>query len=259
MTPPATTNAVPRRVPIRLLACAGLLGLALAAIPLRGEMRTAVRAAAGHGTTVAQRLEQYGPAARARLRPTFRAAGVAYPPARVTLLADKSQRVVHLYAAARGPWRYVRAYPMRAASGTLGPKLCEGDGQVPEGRYRVESLNPNSAYHLSLRLNYPNAFDRAMGRADGRRQLGGDIMIHGRNVSIGCLAMGDPAAEELFVLAADTGVARMTVLITPVDFRVAHVPTAVRRRLPAWTTRLYADLGRAMAALPPVPTRRNRP
>jgi hypothetical protein len=39
-------------------------------------------------------------------------------------------------------------------------------------------------------------------KKDGRKNLGSNIMIHGKNCSVGCLAMGDEAAEELFVLAA---------------------------------------------------------
>jgi hypothetical protein len=64
----------------------------------------------------------------------------------------------------------LKTYPILAGSGTLGPKLVEGDGQVPEGLYRVESLNPNSSFHLALRVNYPNEFDRAKGKLDGPGQ-----------------------------------------------------------------------------------------
>lgn len=91
---------------------------------------------------------------------------------------------------------------MLAASGGPGPKLREGDLQVPEGVYRLTAFNPNSSYHLSLRVDYPNAEDRAaedraVARSDRRTSLGGDIFIHGKAVSIGCLAIGDPGIEEL--------------------------------------------------------------
>ena len=58
------------------------------------------------------------------------------------------------------------------------------------------------------------------GRREGRSKLGGDIMIHGGAASIGCLAMGDPATEDLFVLAAETGIKNISVILTPLDFRV---------------------------------------
>jgi murein L,D-transpeptidase YafK len=67
----------------------------------------------------------------------------------------------------------------RVASGGLGPKLGAGDRQGPERIYAIESLNPNSLFHLSMRLNYPNEFDQMRAKQDGRSDLGGDIMIHG--------------------------------------------------------------------------------
>ena len=74
-------------------------------------------------------------------------------------------------------------------------------------------------------------------------------MIHGSNVSIGCLAMGDEAAEELFVLASDTGLKAISVLLTPVDFRSGKdVPKAIQR--PAWTDSLYEAIRLNLNKLP---------
>jgi len=61
----------------------------------------------------------------------------------------------------------IKSYPFTGFSGGLGPKLREGDGQIPEGVYAIEYLNPNSQFHLSVKLDYPNVFDKAKGRADG--------------------------------------------------------------------------------------------
>jgi len=203
--------------------------------------------------TIAERVQQYGSRARARLLPHFQRAQVPYPPRRVALVGLKAERRLQVYAA--GPtngFRFIRAYPILAASGGPGPKLREGDRQVPEGIYPIESLNPNSRFHLALRVGYPNAEDRAHAQAEGRTNLGGDIMIHGSSVSIGCLAMGDKAAEDLFILAADTGLDNLTVLLCPVDFRTgAAVPKETR--LPEWTTPLYAALKARLAELPPEP------
>jgi murein L,D-transpeptidase YafK len=201
--------------------------------------------------TVTERLQQYGAQARSRLGPHFERAGIAYPPKRVTLVGLKAERLLQVYAA--GPtngYHYVCSYPILAASGGPGPKLREGDGQVPEGIYPIELLNPNSRFHLSLRIGYPNSFDRAQAEKDGRTKLGGDIMIHGSSVSIGCLAVGDEAAEDLFVLAADTGLQNMTVVLSPVDFRAgAALPKAVK--LPDWIGPLYAEIKTRLADLPP--------
>jgi hypothetical protein len=200
--------------------------------------------------SVDQRLEQYGPLARARLLPWFRAVGVAYPPERLVLVGLKHERELQVLApGADGRLRLIRSYPVYGASGTLGPKRMEGDRQVPEGIYGIESLNPNSRFHLSLRVSYPNDYDRELGEVEGRRRLGGDIMIHGGYASRGCLAMGDAAAEELFVLAADTGVDAIEVILAPVDFRVREfdVPTSL---VSEHTAVLYALLRDRLQELP---------
>ena len=105
--------------------------------------------------------------------------------------------------------RFVRfaTYPICLWSGRLGPKLREGDRQAPEGFYTVadEQLNPNSRWHRSFNLGFPNAFDQAHGRT------GSFIMVHGGCVSIGCYAMTDPVVDEIWRLvtaALDSGQAR---------------------------------------------------
>ena len=200
--------------------------------------------------TVEERVKQYGPGARARLEPHFKKAALTYPPTRLMLVGIKDERRLELHGAGSdGKWKFLRDYPVLAASGELGPKLCEGDRQVPEGIYVIELLNSNSRFHLSLRVGYPNAFDRAKAAADGRDKLGGDIMIHGSNVSIGCFAMGDEAAEDLFVLAADTGLPNITVILSPMDFRKGKsVPKGTR--LPPWAAALYSQIQTNLAAVP---------
>jgi hypothetical protein len=201
--------------------------------------------------TVADRLAEFGPTARARWSPFFDARRVSYPPARAAFAAFKQERVLEVYAAGHGQeLRFIRWYPILAASGASGPKLREGDRQVPEGIYAVESLNPNSRYHVSLRIGYPNEFDRRQAQIRQRTNLGGDIMIHGGASSVGCLAMGDEAAEDLFVLAAECGIANIEIILSPCDFRRGAEPPA-RADLPAWIGELYDSLRTRLAALPP--------
>src|SRR5262245_13182787 len=205
--------------------------------------------------TIADRVAQYGPAARARLAPFFAAAGIAYPPQRFVLLGFKDERELHLLASSPGrDLAFIRFYPIYGASGVLGPKLREGDGQVPEGIYAIEYLNPNSVAHLSLALSYPTSYDRARAAEDGRDDLGGDIMIHGGSGSIGCLAIGDQAAEELFVLAVDAGWENAVVVLSPVDFRRSVLPADYRAPAP-WVRDLYAELRAALEQFPLEPTR----
>ena len=231
------------RTLLRIAACAAALAAAAALAfiePLRGMVQYLVEKPRG-GYSVAERIEQFSHPVEGRLRPAFERAGLQYPPAEVALVAFKDSRTLELYARKAGQsWRFVRAYRVLAASGQPGPKLKEGDRQVPEGVYRVESLNPNSRFHLSVRLNYPNDFDRRMAQADGRTNLGGDIMIHGNAVSIGCLAMGDEAAEDLFVLTALVGKERVKIVVSPTDFRTATAATPQRE--PPWVEQLYATL-----------------
>ncbi|MCX7008186.1 MAG: L,D-transpeptidase family protein [Kiritimatiellaeota bacterium] len=200
--------------------------------------------------SVAERVKQYGGAARARLMPQFVRVAVAYPPRAITLVGLKAEKRCEVWVSGDGKkFQLLTNYPIRAASGVLGPKLREGDQQVPEGLYRIESLNPNSLYHLSLRVNYPNDFDRQQAKAEGRTRLGGDIMIHGSDVSIGCIALGDAVAEDLFVLVAETGIKNISVILAPVDFRVRQLPPDIKT-LPAWAPALYAAVRKELAYLP---------
>ncbi len=197
--------------------------------------------------TIDDRLEQFAPGAVARLKPYFDRAQIAWPPAQIVLVGLKNERVLELYASGPdGKFKFIRSYPFTAFSGKSGPKLKEGDEQIPEGIYKIVSLNPNSLYHLSLRVDYPNEFDQRMAKLDGRVNLGGDIMIHGRSVTIGCIPVGDTAIEELFVIAAKTGVKNIKVIISPVDFRKEKIPEKMTD-VPAWTAALYAQIAQELA------------
>jgi murein L,D-transpeptidase YafK len=96
-------------------------------------------------------------------------------------------------------YKLLKTIPICAASGGVGPKRKEGDGQVPEGIYQVESFNPASSYYLALKVSYPNASDRILAKGP----TGGDIMIHGNCVTIGCIPLTDEPIKELYVLAVE--------------------------------------------------------
>ena len=108
----------------------------------------------------------------------------------------KSERELELWVKGDGGYELFRTYAVAAMSGKLGPKLREGDRQAPEGFYYVppSRMNPNSRFHLSMNLGYPNGYDR------GHRRTGSALMIHGGNASIGCFAMTDPKIEEIYAL-----------------------------------------------------------
>ncbi len=197
--------------------------------------------------TLKERLAEISPSATRRIAEKFEAASVVWPPADIGLVAIKDEKRLELFARPEGgAWKFVHRYPVLAASGVAGPKLRQGDKQVPEGVYRITFLNPNSRFHVSLRVNYPNTFDRKMAAKDGRKNLGGDIMIHGKNVSAGCLAVGDQAAEELFVLAANVGLQNIKLIIAPTDFRQHGLPT-FQPKQPDWLPKLYTEIASAMS------------
>jgi hypothetical protein len=232
----------------RLLAAAVLvmLGASASAQGQHGRGDRAPRLAPGEPRSVDDVRRALDGTAGARVRAGLAKAGVSSRPTRLWLLAIKDERRLELWASrSRGERVRVTAWSVLAASGSAGPKLREGDRQVPEGNYRIDRLNPNSAYHLSLRLDYPNADDRAWAAREGRVRLGGDIFIHGKDVSIGCLALGDRAVEELFWLAAIVGKDAFTVVIVPTDLRTRPPPRVAGA--PAWTGDLYESLRRAMS------------
>ena len=110
----------------------------------------------------------------------------------------KEENILELWMKGADDFRYtlVKTYPICRWSGALGPKFFEGDHQAPEGFYEttMTQLNPNSQYHVSFNIGFPNAYDRAHGRT------GTFIMVHGDCVSEGCYAMTDPAIEEIYTL-----------------------------------------------------------
>ena len=108
----------------------------------------------------------------------------------------KSEKVLEVWVKQNDKFILFQTYPICTFSGELGPKIRQGDGQSPEGFYRVGhgQLNPYSSYHLAFNLGYPNAYDRANGRT------GDYLMVHGNCVSIGCYAMGDKNIEQIYTL-----------------------------------------------------------
>lgn len=98
-----------------------------------------------------------------------------------------------------GRFHYFKTYPICNWSGKLGPKFKQGDKQAPEGFYRVSAkqMNPNSSFHLSFNLGYPNAFDKS------HKRTGDYLMVHGDCKSAGCYAMTDALMEEIYAFARE--------------------------------------------------------
>lgn len=125
-----------------------------------------------------------------------------------------------------GRYQLFATYPICLWSGRLGPKLAEGDRQAPEGFYSVtkDELNPNSRWHRSFSLGFPNAYDRALGRT------GSFIMVHGGCQSVGCFAMTNNVVDEIWKLvtaALDKGQPAFNVQVFP--FRMTEQNLAARK------------------------------
>lgn len=197
-----------------------------------------------------QAIYRYGLRTEPELMGFFAKAQVAYPPKEIALLAFKKERYVELWAKDdKKSWRHIHNYPLTAFSGRLGPKLREGDGQIPEGIYRLTTFNPFSSMHLSMMIDYPNHFDRLQASKDGRRKLGNNIFLHGKAFSVGCLAVGDKAIDQLFLLTRRVGLNHTKIIIAPNDLRTAKPATSTFAQ-PRWLAELYKNISLALHQFP---------
>jgi murein L,D-transpeptidase YafK len=151
----------------------------------------------------------------------FREKKLAWPAKNIYLRSFKYDSQLEVWVKYRDdePYKLFKTYKVCALAGTLGPKRMQGDYQVPEGFYYINEFNPKSSFHLSLGLNYPNASDRIL--ADSLLP-GGDIYIHGKCVTTGCIPIQDDQIEELYILAAHArtqGQDFIPVHIFPVQFK----------------------------------------
>jgi murein L,D-transpeptidase YafK len=135
------------------------------------------------------------------------------------IVVHKQQRIMKLLSGGN----LIRQYPIALGFDPQGPKRREGDGRTPEGAYRIDWRNPDSAFHLSLHIDYPRQSD--MTAAGPSADPGGDIMIHGlpngstadrighpsADWTNGCIAVSDAQIEEIWRLVDDG----TTVLILP--------------------------------------------
>ncbi len=156
------------------------------------------------------------------LKKQFADAGLQWPAKQIYVRSFKydSQLEVWVRNNYNEPFKLFKTYPVCALAGTMGPKRMQGDYQVPEGFYYINEFRPNSTYHLSLGLNYPNASDKIVSNTN-KTNPGGDIYIHGSCVTVGCIPIQDKQIEELYLLtmgAKSSGQDFIPVHIFPVRF-----------------------------------------
>ncbi len=123
------------------------------------------------------------------------------------VLVEKSKRRMHLLSGQK----VIKTYRVGLGFAPDGHKFVEGDGRTPEGRYLIDRRNPNSEFHLSIGISYPNPADIAKARSMGKSP-GGDIFIHGRpkkyrngkrDWTAGCIAVKDREMEEVYSMVTD--------------------------------------------------------
>lgn len=126
-----------------------------------------------------------------------------YGPEVTQIQVYKGQRVMYLLHGSK----VLKTYRFGLGGNPVGHKQFEGDQKTPEGAYVITHRNPNSNYHLSLGISYPNEADRAYAASMGRAP-GGDIFIHGGppaqvstdDWTVGCIAVPDRDMERIYAM-----------------------------------------------------------
>ncbi len=128
-------------------------------------------------------------------------------PAVTQVVVQKSARKMYLLH----NQKVLRDYDIGLGFAPQGHKQVEGDGRTPEGTYLIDRRNPDSRFHLSIGVSYPNALDRALAEEMGKSP-GGDIFIHGRpkkyrsatrDWTWGCIAVTDEEIEDIYAMVRD--------------------------------------------------------
>jgi murein L,D-transpeptidase YafK len=114
----------------------------------------------------------------------------------VLLRIFKAESELEVWMEKDGNYVLFATYPVCHWSGTLGPKLHQGDKQAPEGFYTVSrrQLHLAGRWPRSLNLGFPNLYDKSLAR-DGNY-----ILVHGGCSSVGCYAMTNTVIEEIFTV-----------------------------------------------------------
>ena len=199
--------------------------------------------------TVKSRIERIEKDVWNRLEKNLEIAGYKMDyPQEIILVAFKEERTLQVYSKDYSGIKLIKEYPFTAFSGQLGPKLKEGDKQIPEGIYKVEYLNPNSSYYLSVKVSYPNEFDKSKTEFTNISEMGGDIFIHGKSATIGCIPIGDQAIEEVFLLTQKAINNDIKVIISPRDFRINSEYPKIEKI--NWENELYEMIHNELKTLP---------
>lgn len=120
----------------------------------------------------------------------------------------KSKRELYLYRNGL----IIAQYPIALGLNPIGTKQMSGDDKTPIGTYTLDWRNPNSDFHRSLHISYPDAADRAHAASLGV-SAGSNIMIHGQpdyddrprtgDWTDGCIAVTDTDIDQIWARVPD--------------------------------------------------------
>jgi murein L,D-transpeptidase YafK len=131
----------------------------------------------------------------------FTDAALPYKGFSLFIRAFKAEKIVEAWVKCSDEkYQLLKTFPFCTTSGQLGPKRKEGDLQIPEGVYTLNHFNPQSNFHLSLGVSYPNSSDKIL---SDKKHPGSAIYIHGNCVTIGCIPITDDKIKELYILAIE--------------------------------------------------------
>jgi murein L,D-transpeptidase YafK len=163
---------------------------------------------------------------------------------RIYLRAFKTEGILEVWAAnaSEKKYRLLTEFRICQSSGSIGPKRKEGDLQVPEGFYKINHFNPQSNFHLSLGIDYPNSSDKVF---SDKKHPGSAIYIHGSCVTIGCLPLTDDKIKELYLIAVEarnSGQTNVPVHLFPMRMTNENMDRIKRGNIQNNTANLWDDL-----------------
>lgn len=162
---------------------------------------------------------------------------------RLAVLVFKSERSVEVwgsYEILGNNWALLREYPILASGGLPGPKLIEADRQIPEGIYGLKRSATGA-----LMADFPNVFDTAMARRDGRLKPAGKVCILGKNAQASSVSLGDAALEDLCGLVELVGEKKVRLIFAPNDLRKRIAVRNAALKLP-WLNELHDTIKREL-------------
>ena len=157
------------------------------------------------------------------------------------LRAFKHEQVLEVWVKEKSKQEFelLNTYRFCSTSGGLGPKRKEGDLQIPEGIYYINHFNPESNFHLSLGINYPNASDKIL---SDKQHPGSAIYIHGNCVTVGCIPITDDKIKELYILAVEAknnGQEKIPVHIFPSQMDEVTIKNLIKNTSPSEETQQF--------------------